>query len=105
MNFLFQNYNKIINELITSINNDISNFKKKFEEKDFINQKNNLSQKAASLNENINKYRELYNKIKEKDLNFNILFEKYKKLEKKIKTEGNIFSKEDNIILFNINFQ
>ena len=104
MNTLYQNNNKIIDELIASIKNDIADFKKKFEEKEIINQKNNISQKAASLNENVNKYKELYNKIKEKEFeNFNILSEKckeLKKIENKIRSEGNIFEETEKIILF-----
>ena len=104
MNTLYQNNNKIIDKLIASIKNDIADFKKKFEEKEITTQRNLLSQQAESLNENVNKYRDLYNKIKEKEFeNFNILSEKckeLKKIENKIRSEGNIFEETEKIILF-----
>ena len=104
MNILYQKNNKIIEELITSIKNDIAKYKKNFEDKETTTQKNLLSQQAASLSENVNKYKDLYNKIKEKEFkNFNILSEKcieLKKIENKIINEGNIFNEEDKLILF-----
>ena len=104
INTLYQNNNKIIDDLIDSIKKDIKEFKKNNEEKEMMKQKNLLSQRIESLNENVKKYRNLYDKVKEREfMDLDKLSESCVELntiENKIKDEGNIFNEEDKLILF-----